>query len=329
MRETTQSPSAGHGTTISVAMCTFNGEAFLDEQLESLAAQTRLPAELVVRDDGSTDATVSILERFARTAPFPVRVTRNATRLGIPDNFAAVISDARGELIALADQDDRWYPQKLERLDRALCADPAALGAFSDADCIGADGSPLRRELWEGAGFTARKRRRFAAGDGLAVLVQHNVVTGATLVFRSSHRPLVLPVPACAVHDQWIALLLQGVGHLVAVPEKLIGYRIHPGNTIGLGGTPIRAQLARSYDKSALRADETAIAEAAADRLAGRAGDDVVAVLAAKAAHSRFRGSLPGSLPARIRSMAPRVARGDYRRYSNGLKSWAYDLLHG
>jgi len=310
-------------------MCTFNGQAYLGEQLESLAAQTRLPAELVVRDDGSTDETVPILEQFARTALFPVRVTRNATRLGIPDNFAAAISDARCELIALADQDDRWYPHKLERLDRALRADPAALGAFSDADCIAADGSPLQRELWEGAGFTARKQRRFAAGDGLAVLVQHNVVTGATLVFRSSCRPIVLPIPACAVHDQWIALLLEGVGHLVAVPEKLIGYRIHPGNTIGLGGTPIRMQLARDYDKTALRADEAAIADAAVTRLEGRAGDDVVGALGAKAAHSRFRGSLPGGLPARLRSMAPRVARGDYRRYSNGLKSWAYDMVHG
>lgn len=105
-------------------MCTFNGQAYLGEQLESLAAQTRLPAELVVRDDGSTDETVPILEQFARTALFPVRVTRNATRLGIPDNFAAAISDARCELIALADQDDRWYPHKLERLDRALHRGP-------------------------------------------------------------------------------------------------------------------------------------------------------------------------------------------------------------
>ena len=334
VREPTQEPDAGTGgpglpAAISVAMCTFNGERYLGEQLESIAAQTRLPSEMVVRDDGSTDATVHILEEFARTAAFPVRVVRNTTRLGIPDNFAAVIADAVGDLIALADQDDRWYPHKLERLGRALDAEPGALGAFSDADCIDAGGAPLARSLWDGTGFTARKQGRLAGGEGLSVLLQHNVVTGATLVFRSSMRPLVLPIPACAIHDHWIALMLEGVGHLAAVPEKLIGYRIHPANTVGLGGTPLRVQLAKEYDKTALRADEAAIADAAADRLTGRAAGATVAALRAKAAHSRFRGSLPGGLPARLPSIAGRVARGDYRRYSNGIKSWMYDLLHG
>jgi glycosyltransferase involved in cell wall biosynthesis len=310
-------------------MCTLNGQRYLTAQLDSIASQTQVPAEMVVRDDGSTDATIDIVHEFASRAPFPVRVHRNTDRLGIPGNFAAAIADASGDLIALADQDDVWYPQKLQRLADAIAADPGALGAFSDADCIDAGGARTGQRLWDGAGFTRRKRRRFAGRGGLSVLVQHNVVTGATLAFRSHCRAMLLPIPSCAVHDQWIALLLEGTGHLVPVPEPLIGYRIHPANTIGLGGTPIRRQLVRGYDKSALRAGEAEIAHRAAERLSGRAGTDVVATLRAKAEHSTFRGTLPRRVPERFRAVLGRALRGRYRRYSNGLKSWGYDLLHG
>src|SRR5262249_24814222 len=72
---------------ISVAMATYNGARFIRQQLESLAQQTLLPHELVVRDDVSTDRTLSIVEEFSRHAPFPVRIHKNDVRLGYPDNF--------------------------------------------------------------------------------------------------------------------------------------------------------------------------------------------------------------------------------------------------
>jgi glycosyltransferase involved in cell wall biosynthesis len=74
-------------TDISVALCTYNGGRFLREQLESLASQSVLPAELQVGDDGSTDNTLEIVEEFARTAPFPVGIARNERQLGYGENF--------------------------------------------------------------------------------------------------------------------------------------------------------------------------------------------------------------------------------------------------
>src|SRR6516164_2136009 len=95
-------------TTISVAMATYNGERFLEEQLNCLTRQMLLPFELVVCDDGSTDGTLDILHRFAQSAPFPVWIYENQTKLGFGFNFLQAIGRSTGELVALSDQDDVW-----------------------------------------------------------------------------------------------------------------------------------------------------------------------------------------------------------------------------
>ena len=106
-----------HSKTISVAMCTYNGEKYLREQLESIALQTRLPAELVICDDRSTDSTSEIIRNFADSAPFPVRFNLNPVNLGgatkgITKNFEQASRLCTGDLIAFCDQDDVWLPKK-------------------------------------------------------------------------------------------------------------------------------------------------------------------------------------------------------------------------
>ena len=87
-------------------MCTYNGERFLAAQLASIAKQTRMPDELVVHDDKSSDHTVAILQEFAHSALFPVRIIENPRNLGYAANFEAAIRNCDADLIALADQDD-------------------------------------------------------------------------------------------------------------------------------------------------------------------------------------------------------------------------------
>src|SRR4051812_44291759 len=98
--------------TISVAMGAYNGEAFIGEQLASIAGQSKLPIELVICDDASTDSTVNRIEEFARAAPFPIRTYRNEANLGVAGNFGRAIGLCNGDLIALSDQDDVWKPGK-------------------------------------------------------------------------------------------------------------------------------------------------------------------------------------------------------------------------
>ena len=104
---------------VSVVMGTYNGERHLAAQLQSIANQSWLPAELVIGEDGSTDATLDVIETFRRHAPFEVR-TLCHERLGVGENFLSALEASTGRVIAFADQDDVWHPAKLEISLRAL-----------------------------------------------------------------------------------------------------------------------------------------------------------------------------------------------------------------
>lgn len=98
---------------ISIALATYNGARYLREQLDSIAAQSLLPVELVISDDGSTDDTLSIVSAFSQTAPFTVRVLPRDERRGFADNFLHCARSCENQLIAFCDQDDVWEPNKL------------------------------------------------------------------------------------------------------------------------------------------------------------------------------------------------------------------------
>ncbi len=100
--------------TVSVVLCTYNGAAFVAQQIDTVLAQTRPADEIIIQDDGSTDATMAILNDYARRFPV-IRVYRNATPLGVNANFYSAMKRSRGDYIAICDQDDLWETDKLAR----------------------------------------------------------------------------------------------------------------------------------------------------------------------------------------------------------------------
>ncbi len=112
---------------LSIAMATYNGANFLRSQLDSLAAQTLLPDELVVSDDGSTDDTLVILQEFQKVAPFAMIIHQNPHRTGYVQNFLGTVSQCSGDVIAFCDQDDVWLPQKLDVVLKKMDRDRSAL----------------------------------------------------------------------------------------------------------------------------------------------------------------------------------------------------------
>jgi glycosyltransferase involved in cell wall biosynthesis len=221
---------------ISIALCTYNGSRYLKEQLESIAGQTRPPDELIIRDDRSTDDTVEIARRFAETASFLVQVHVNSENVGSTRNFELAIEDCSGDIIALSDQDDLWMPRRLERLESEFAADPRVGLVFSDAELTDENLSPLGVRLWRET-FKRRDQGEFEAGRAVDVLLQYNVVTGATMAFRSSLRPAILPIPKLTefIHDGWISLVAALTSRVRFVREPLIKYRQHPGQQLGAG----------------------------------------------------------------------------------------------
>ena len=324
-------PSGG-GPEVSVAMCTYHGGAYLAEQLQSIAAQDRVPDELVVCDDGSGDATPSILRGFAARAPFTVRLEFNGQNLGSTQNFAKAVSLCRGRIIFLADQDDLWKPQKVRRLADAISADPGIGFAFSDARLVDAQGQPSGYTLWQSLSFEPADQARFNAAGAFDLLLRRNVVTGTTMAFRSDFCELLLPVPSGWVHDGWFALLLAAVARGRALAEPLVDYRQHARQQIGAGpGTMLdkyRRRKRQGLGLYAATADNYAQAwerlNRAQDRLLDRS---ILAALAAKIDHWRTRARMRIDPAWRAPTIAREILRGSYERYSAGWKSVAEDIL--
>ncbi|MEM7166201.1 MAG: glycosyltransferase family 2 protein [Planctomycetota bacterium] len=203
---------------ISVALATYNGEPYLRAQLDSIFSQSYSELEVVAVDDGSTDATVAILEEYA--AKYPLEIHRNAENLGFVRNFEKAVSLCRGDFVALADQDDIWYPQKLERL-RPLLDDN--LLVYSDADLIDEHGASLGttlRDLYGGL--------RFVRGSHPRSFLLAECVSGNTMVMRRELLDHALPIPdGVPYHDIWISFVASARGTIDYVDSSLLQYRRH------------------------------------------------------------------------------------------------------
>lgn len=313
---------------ISVAMTTCNGAAYVRQQLESICAQSRPVDEIVLCDDHSDDQTVEIVRSVLATAPFRVDIVENKRRLGVTANVEQAIRRTTRDIIVLADQDDVWKPHKLQRLASSFDAEGRIGAVFSDAVIIDAHGARIGKSLWSRVRFSHTRRVRWTF-DPVAVLLQGNVVTGATLAFRSSLRPLLLPLSAHGWHDLWIALLAASFTSVEALHEPLVAYRLHSGNTAGLVG-PIGVERARRLARPEERDDLLAQVEELISRLERHgAGDFVVERMRAKARHLSFRSTLPRGPMARAYSVAQAITARHYHRYAAGSRSALFDLLYG
>lgn len=218
--------------TISVAMATYNGERFIREQLESLAAQTRLPDELVVTDDGSTDRTLEIVMEFANCAPFPVRLYRNERNLGYGDNFLKAAELCSSEWIAFCDQDDVWLPGKLATVERyATWPNRDVLLVAHSATVVDVHLTPSVARQPD-----IRRLRVCAANE----LPAGWYVAGLAITFRSDLVRALSPwgrgpdggIPSMPLaHDVWICRLARILGDVVLLPDSLCLYRRHETTT--------------------------------------------------------------------------------------------------
>ena len=209
----------------------------MQEQLESFLRQTRLPDELVICDDRSTDKTVEILKNFAADAPFPVYLHINEKNLGSTKNFEKAISLCQGDLIFLSDQDDVWHKEKLEKFVAAFASDEQIGLVFCDGELVDAQLNFLGATAWETSSFSKKQQNKVENGNGLPIILQSNVVTGCMMAFRAEYRRLFLPIPNDihdVIHDYWITIVISATAKVRLIPENLVKYRQHKGQQLGL-----------------------------------------------------------------------------------------------
>ncbi len=224
--------------TVVVLSC-YNGARYIGEQIESIRGQSFRDWTLLVRDDGSADATPEIVQRFARTDGRISLLSDGHGNLGPVGSFGALLELARerqSAYVAMSDQDDVWRPDKLERQRELIRSHEASRGrghatlVHSDLAVVDADLRPIH------ASFLRYQRLGHVAADPLRRLLLQNFVTGCTVMINAALLRLALPVPRVVMHDWWLAQCAAALGSILFLPEATVLYRQHGANVLGSRG---------------------------------------------------------------------------------------------
>ena len=220
-------------TSYSVALCSYNGEKYIHQQIDSILSQTHKPSEIVVCDDGSTDRTPEILTEYQKQYPEIFRIHFNEINLRSVKNFEKAISLCSKEIIFLSDQDDIWAENKAEKivsfLDNHAEIDVVATNGF----CIDENGTVHEKySLWDAPVFLKEKEKNI---DYFEIILLCNIATGASMAFRAALKPEIMPFPVLKDyhHDEWIALNTARKGRFEFLNDKLFYYRTHQEQQVG------------------------------------------------------------------------------------------------
>ncbi|MCD8396511.1 MAG: glycosyltransferase family 2 protein [Lachnospiraceae bacterium] len=214
----------------SVAMCTYNGEAYIREQLQSILEQDVPVDEIVLADDGSTDGTVRIAREVLSQSSVSYEILVNKKNLGFRKNFEQAIARTHGEIIFLSDQDDVWKREKVRVIWAHFQKNPSCLLVFSNAVVVDANRNPQAMDLWDSLMLN---KETLADTDWKRLFLKGWYVTGAATAIRRELFEEAIPFPEICYHDAWLAMRAALRGGLEAEPEKLICYRQHADNQIG------------------------------------------------------------------------------------------------
>ncbi|MDP2962554.1 MAG: glycosyltransferase family 2 protein [Sulfurimicrobium sp.] len=216
-------------------MATYNGSAYIEEQLASLRAQSYADWRLWIRDDGSTDGTVETIRRFAAQDERVRLLEPDGIRKGASGSFFSLLERfaSEADYLMFCDQDDVWLPNKVEITLARMQEMEARFGMetpllvhtdLSVADC---DLNVLASSFWCYQGLNPDVK-------GLSRLLVQNNVTGCTTMVNRALAGLACPAPSGAImHDWWLAVVAAGFGKIGCVPQPTMLYRQHGANDIG------------------------------------------------------------------------------------------------
>lgn len=220
---------------ISIALCTFNGEKFLKQQLDSILNQKgNFDIEIIVCDDKSTDKTLDILYDYKHKFQDIFKIFYNEKNLGTTKNFEKAISLCNGDYIFLADQDDIWSDIKIIKILESFKQNEKLEGVFSDAYLINNKGQRFTTfTLWQSIFFKENQLKKPI--DYYDLMTKNgNIVTGSTFCVKNEIKQYILPIPDKFNHDEWIATILSLRQTLSHNSNQLIAYRIHKDQQVGV-----------------------------------------------------------------------------------------------
>lgn len=317
---------------VSVALCTYNGERFIEQQLSSILGQSQPVDEIVVSDDGSTDGTVEIVRRVVSGNSGPgLKILQNSSALGVTANFEQAMAACTGEFICLSDQDDIWMPDRVELALEKFRERPELQLVHSNAELVNEQGESLGEDLFRAIGFSRLERKRIRKGQAFGVLLRRNVVTGATVMIRRELFEQSRPFPTSWVHDEWLAVNAGSSGQIDFLDQRLVSYRQHESNQIGAGSLGLSDRLGKLAEGRRSRNERLlSRARSLAERLEAEPEQHSAVVrrlCAQKLEHESFRNGLPSSRLRRVLPVISEFVQGRYSRFGRARFDVPRDLL--
>lgn len=205
---------------VSVVMATYNGEKYLKQQLDSILQQTIPPKEIIIVDDASADNTVAIIKSYAHDDR--IRLLVNEKNIGYIKSFEKGMLNATYSLVALSDQDDIWFPHKLETL---LSHMQSNIAVYSDSILIDEKGESLHSKMSD--------IKNQLTYDNCLMYAIGAWAPGHAMLFRKELIEKCTPFPAIVTHDFWLGFVASCYGGIKYVNEVLVQYRQHMHNAIG------------------------------------------------------------------------------------------------
>lgn len=200
---------------ISVVMCTYNGGQYLEEQLNSIVNQTYPIHELIIQDDGSIDNTIEIIQHFRSKYPY-IHLFQNQKHLGINQNFFSAMKRTTGEFIAISDQDDIWFENKLEKQIKCIGEYDICFSTYYYDNIYSKNLKQIKKPIYN-----------------IESQIFGNYVPGHTMLIRTSLvQRINLPAPVC--YDYWLAICAHFHNGIIRIDEPLNWRRLHKSSATAL-----------------------------------------------------------------------------------------------
>ena len=234
---------------ISVALCTYNGQKYIQDQLYSIISQSVPVQEIFIIDDGSSDQTGDVIRDFISNLPPSVSTKivfkTNQKSLGIAGNFQSCISETTNEWVMLSDQDDLWHSDKVKNLIQAVEQNPITKLFCTNAELVDETGQTLGYTLFQALKISKWEKRKLKSPNAFYALLRRNLATGATMFLNKDAYLKALPFPKNWLHDEWLAIIAAFSGSFKLLEINTIDYRQHSSNSIGAKKLSLRRRISK------------------------------------------------------------------------------------
>ena len=215
---------------VDILLATYNGEKYLEDQLNSILSQSYSDFRLLISDDASKDSTKEILEKY-KEKDNRITVFYQRDNLGVIKNFEFLLKKVENKYYMFSDQDDIWKENKIEKSVKKMEEADSDL-VYTDLEVVDENMNVTYESYWKLKGFYNKIKKY----NNFESLYLNNFITGCTIISKKELISKVLPFPNTSkfvLHDYWLALIISQNGKIDYIEEPLIKYRQHKNNKVG------------------------------------------------------------------------------------------------